>query len=236
MAISKQKKPTRSKSKILKKQKKQKKQKSRNSHYKSNNKSSSKRKKSKITRKKRKSLKDLKGSDGVDTPKKNWLNFGLFDVLFNQYHIRHQYKNKGKMFAELVIFKEPQKDIRGYIHFYIDGPITFNKVDLDDDSAINRITVGKNDRIVFKTKNDNPKIITLIDYVPDYQREISKNNLGLFKKNKDYGVVSDMRIKDIRDIFSWLQYTADPRYFEDILKKVEISKGVKLSKKEKLEF
>jgi hypothetical protein len=233
MAISKHKKHIRSKPNIFKKNKKQK---TKISRHKSNNKLSSKIKKSRRPTRKHKSLKDLNGSNGIDVPKKNWLNFGLFDTLFNKYHIKHQYIDNGKMFAELIIFKEPQQDIRGYIHFYIDGPVTFNKVDLDDESAINRITVGKNDRIVFKTKDDHPEIITSIDYVPDYQREESKNDLGLFKKNKDYGVIYDTRIKDIKAVFSWLQYTADPKYFEDILNKVEITKGVKLSKKEKLKL
>jgi hypothetical protein len=159
-----------------------------------------------------------------------WYQFNFWDTLFDKHHIKHQYKGKGgDIFAQLVIFKQPENKVRGYIEFYIDGPITLNRLDSEDRKSVHRMIVGVEDRIVFKVDNSQINMVTLIDYEPKYQRDIKKD-----KKDKKFGVISMDRINDARDIFSWLQYSAEPIYFEDILERVEIEKGVVMKDKEKL--
>lgn len=159
-----------------------------------------------------------------------WYQFDFWNTLFDKHHIKHQYKGKsGDIFAQLVIFKQPENKIRGYIEFYIDGPVTMNRLDSEDRKSVHRMIVGVEDRIVFKVDSSENNMVTLIDYEPKYQRDIKKD-----KKDKKFGVVSMDRINDARDIFSWLQYSAEPMYFEDILERVEIEKGVIMKDKEKL--
>lgn len=175
----------------------------------------------------------IKPTEGLHT-KDSLLHFSFWNTIFQKYHIKHQYKGKGgDIFAELIIFKEPENNVRGYIEFFIDGPITMDRVDIKNMEAVHRITVGVNDKIMFYSDDSrlDEKIVTKIDYVPKYQLDEKNKKTD---KGSDYGVVSDDRKKDVVDIFSWLEHTYEPKYFEDILKKVTIEKGMILKDKEKL--
>ena len=189
---------------------------------------------------KSKSQKTIKIETIKDTQGKEpnpWYQFNFWNTLFEKNHIEHKYIGpKGDIFAQLIIFKQPENDLRGYIEFYIDGPVTLNRIDKEYRTSVRRIVVGVEDRIVFKIDNSDNNMVTFIDYEPQYQRMIQEDKTGIYKKknDKDFGVVSMDRVKDIRDIFSWLQYSSEPQYFEDILDKVEIEKGVVIKDKEKL--
>lgn len=183
--------------------------------------------KDKKTRSKRRSTK--KPAKSIKT--NVWYDFDFWNTLFDKHHIKHQYTDKdGNIFAQLIIFKEPENKVRGYIEFYIDGPVTLNRLDSEDRWSVHRIAVGIHDKIVFKVDNSSNNFVTLIDYIPDYQTDIKDN------KNKKFGVISMDRIDDIRDIFSWLQYTSEPAYFEDILERVEIEEGIVIKDKEKFKM
>ena len=189
---------------------------------------------------KSKSQKTIKIETIKDTQGKEpnpWYQFNFWNTLFEKNHIEHKYIGpKGDIFAQLIIFKQPENDLRGYIEFYIDGPVTLNRIDKEYRTSVRRIVVGVEDRIVFNVDNSDNNMVTLIDYEPQYQRIIQEDKTGIYKKkdDKDFGVVSMDRVKDIRDIFSWLQYSSEPQYFEDILDKVEIEKGVVIKDKQKL--
>ena len=202
---------------------------------KSKRKGSRKNKRTKRKDLKHKELKRLpKAGKGVKPHKIKWNEFDFWDTLFHPYHIQHMYIHKKLMFAELVIYKEPVNDVRGYIKFYIDGPVTLNKVDSDEATAVHRIIVGLDDKIIFRVNEVND-IKTEIDYLPKYQQDMLKNKSGIRNENAKFGYLSKDRINDINDIFDWLKYTTKPRDFEDIMKKVEIEKGVKIKDKELLE-
>lgn len=192
------------------------------------NKSTSKHKKKFI----KKRLNMLKTTKGIKPHQISLNNFNLWDTIFNPYHITYMYIKGKFMFAELVIYKEPINNIRGFIHFYIDGPITLNRLDSKSPDSVYRIVVGIDDRIIFRVNNDRSNILTNIEYVPKYQVEMEKTSSELQQKKVDFGYVSKDRIKDIQEFFSWLQYTDEPRYLEDIINKIEIKKGVIIKDKE----
>jgi hypothetical protein len=194
------------------------------------------RKQSKKTIKKRMRKKEVKKTGsvtkGVEPHKVKWNEFNFWDTVFHPYHIQHMYMYKKLMFAELVIYKEPINDIRGYIEFYIDGPVTINKVDGDTPNSVHRMVVGVGDKIIFRVDHGKSKLVTKIEFIPKYQQDMKKNKSGLYKGKLDFGYVSKDRINDIKDVFSWLEYTDEPKYFEDILKKIVIEKGVHIKDKE----
>lgn len=187
--------------------------------------------KSKKTKSKRKSNEINSGIESTKGVKGsfNWSQYNLWDIMFNPYFIKHDYKDKSYVFARLVIYKEPKNDIRGFINFLADASITLNRLDKTGPNSIQRITVGIDDKIIFRVGS---RYATIVDYIPDYQQNITQNDTGLYNPNKKFRVVSDDRIIAVRSIFSWLKYTAKPQYLKDILTKVEITKGAKLTKKE----
>lgn len=197
---------------------------------------SKQRKLSKRTIKKRMRKREVKKTGnptkGVEPHKIKWNEFDFWDTVFHPYHIRHMYMYKKLMFAELVVYKEPINDVRGYIEFHIDGPVTMNKVDEDTEKSVHRMVVSPGDKILFLVDHSNSRLVTKIEFVPKYQQVMKKNKSGIYKGEMNFGYVSKDRIRDINDIFSWLQYTNEPKYFEDILKKVEIEKGVHIKDKE----
>lgn len=205
---------------------------------KTNNERKTNKRKNKSSKRKQLKSKEMKRlpkpSKGIKPHKIKWNNFDFWDTLFHPYHIQHMYIENKLMFAELIIYKEPINDVRGYIQFHIDGPVTLNKVDSDEPTSVHRISVGKDDRIMFRVGDDD--INTEIDYLPKYQQDMIKNKSGIRNENAKFGHISKDRINDINDIFNWLKYTTKPRDFEDIMKKVEIERGVKIKNKELLEM
>jgi hypothetical protein len=191
-------------------------------------------------RKKQKSKKTTNNqisTKGVKSDPFNWSKYNFWDMMFQPHFIKHDYMDKNKyVYARLVIYKKPQEDVRGFINFLIDGHITLNRLDRTDDESVHRMTVGIDDKIMFLVDKTNSNFATFIDYIPKYQQEIKQNKTGLHNPKQEFGVVSGDRIRDVRDIFSWLQHTAKPEYLKEILTRVEITKGIKMKDKEEFKF
>jgi hypothetical protein len=165
---------------------------------------------------------------GFKTNKWDWLRYNFWDMMFGPYLIKHNYTDSdGYIFAQLIIYKKPVDNMRGFIQFHIKGHLTLDRLDRQDETAVERIYVNKGDKIVFMVDDSSSEEVTTIDYVPFFEQESDEN--------VDY-VVSSKILTDVQNIFSWLKYTADPNYFKEILTRVEITKGIGLKDKEGLQL
>lgn len=170
----------------------------------------------------------LKPTKGVKmTAVTRSLNF-LTSVI-SAYYVEHFYKEGDYAFAKLIIFKEPQNEIRGYIEFMISGIVALDRVDLTGTDSITRIYVEPEDRILFKVDTDQDSMdLTYVDFQSKYQREAKRKN-----PKKQIEIVSDYHIEEIQKIFDWLRQKRSADDLKSILEKVEITKGIKLKEKEK---
>lgn len=178
----------------------------------------------------------IETSKGIKAGKFNWNYYNFWDMMFGSYFIKHDYMDGEYIIAKLIIYKEPKDDVRGFIDFLIDGPITLNRVDKKGDDSVHRIMAKKGDKIMFLVDKSQSKYPTIVDYIPKYQQDIKSGKLLLSNPDQEFRIISDDRIKDVRSIFSWLRLTVKPEYLKDILKRVEIIKGTKLLEKEKFKF
>lgn len=165
---------------------------------------------------------------GIKPTNWDWLRYNFWDMMFGSYFIKHNYTDsKGYIFAQLIVYKKPVDNLRGFIQFHIKGHLTLDRLDRQDETAVERIYVNKGDKIVFMVDDSDSEEVTTIDYVPFFEQEDDK---------KDDYVVSSKILNDVQNIFSWLKYTADLNYFKEILTRVEITKGIELKDKEGLKL